>query len=174
MRSDLFKIPPLIRPGQEGFSGSFCNVTRCLTAHQWWRESELGSQQAAEGQPNVSCRPWLVNIPGERCKGPLTQPRPGAHRAAAPQMRPGLRSEAAESPTDLITPTKKSFSFGIHMPLRAQCLPIDSLSVSPIWLWSWWVDEHELMLLFGRPRFTFDHKFQNFCYKCSRYQTGTF
>lgn len=68
------------------------------------------------------------------------------------------------------------------MPLRAQCLPIDihaslSVSLTPIWLWSWWVDEHVLMPLFEGPRFTFDHKFQNLLHaeqKCFQYQTDTF
>lgn len=123
VRSDLFKIPPLICPGHDGFSGSFGNVTRCLTAHQWWRERELGSQRAVEGQPNVSCWAWLVNIPRERCKRPLTQTRPAAHRSL--QMRLGVQSEQAKFPTNLLTPTKKSFLFVIHMPLRAQCLPIN-------------------------------------------------
>ena len=126
VRSDLFKIPPLIRLGQEGFSGSFCNVTRCLTAHQWWREGRgrsRGSQQAVEGRPNVSCRAWLVNISGERCKRPLTQPRPRSPPGAALADEAG----AAEwtSPKLPRTPTKKSFSFVIHMPLRAQRLPVD-------------------------------------------------
>lgn len=64
----------------------------------------------------------------------------------------------------------------MHMPLRARCLPIDihaslSVSITPIWLWSWWVGESNIMPFLEAPSLTSDHKFKNFVYtKQKRFQ----
>lgn len=166
MWSDLFKILPFIRPGQEGFSGSFCNVTCYLTAHKWCRERELGSQQAVEGQPNVSCRACLVNFPAYPVS---TRSPPGA----AQLMRQASLSEPAKSPTYL-PPTKFiliCYSHALKGPVPAYWHPCQPLCVHNTYLTLELVGESNTMPFLEAPSLTSDHKFKNFVYtKQKRFQ----
>lgn len=142
------------------------------------RETELGSQQAAEGQPNVSCRARLVNIPGERCKRPLYPTPTRCPPGAARQMRRGPPSEPAESPTNshwkiiLIC-----YSHALKGPVPAyqhphQLLCVCNLNVELVGGWAWvnaslWGTS---LHLWSEISELFSHAEQ----KCFQYQTDAF
>lgn len=132
----------------------------------------LWSQQAMEGQPNVSWQGCLVNIPGERCKRPLTQARPAAHQAqlgrcarACSARQPSLPPASSLPPKNILV----CYSRALKGPVPADGRPRQPLSHLSACGAGGWMN---IMLLFEGPPATFDCNF--FLYdaeqKCSQYR----